>query len=128
MPPYKPGQSGNPNGRPIKSRALTDLLSSALNKVVDTADGKRTARKRIIAENVAQAVSLGRVQMPNGDNLELSPKDWMEFTKWLYNHIDGPAVTKQESTNINIDYTTLTDKQLERIARGENPIDVITAG
>jgi hypothetical protein len=35
---------------------------------------------------------------------------------------------KTEQTSINIDYTTLTDKQLERIARGDNPLDVITGG
>jgi hypothetical protein len=112
----------------MKSRALTDLLSTALNKTLETKDGKHTSRKRIIAENVAQAISTGTAIMPDGKQLDLSPKDWMEFTKWLYTHIDGPAITKQENTNINIDYTTLTDKQLERLARGDDPLDVITAG
>ena len=35
---------------------------------------------------------------------------------------------EQSATNLNIDYTSLTDKQLERIAKGENPLDVITSG
>ena len=35
---------------------------------------------------------------------------------------------EQSATNLNIDYASLTDKQLERIARGENPLDVITSG
>lgn len=33
-----------------------------------------------------------------------------------------------EQTSINIDYATLTDEQLKRIARGDNPIDVVTGG
>lgn len=34
---------------------------------------------------------------------------------------------RQETTNINIDYSNLTDEQLQRIANGEHPASVITS-
>lgn len=36
--------------------------------------------------------------------------------------------TDVSQTSINIDYATLTDEQLKRIARGDNPVDVVTGG
>jgi hypothetical protein len=97
---FKPGESGNPAGRPPKSRALTAILERALNKTIDS-QGKRVARKRLIAQAVAQAVATGKADMPDGTQLELSPRDWMEFTKWLYTHVDGGPVQRQEITGAN---------------------------
>jgi uncharacterized membrane protein YcgQ (UPF0703/DUF1980 family) len=65
-----------------------------------TVGDKRVARKKIIAEHVAEAIATGRVTLPDKDEtvLELSPRDWMEFTKWLYTHIDGAAKQEIEHT------------------------------
>jgi hypothetical protein len=71
--PFKPGQSGNPNGRPKKGGTLTDLIASKINRddlaqmIIDMAvkeknfeamkliwayfDGKPVDRKEVTGED-----------------------------------------------------------------------------
>jgi len=86
---FKKGQSGNPLGRPLKKRALTTLLEQAMEKVVELPDGSKLARKELVSEMVAQAVSTGQVQFPfdlSPSNLDI--KEWLDFVKWFYNWLD----------------------------------------
>ena len=54
--PWKPGESGNPKGRPPKSESLTSLLRAELEKVnPDDAEG-RTWRELLILATVRLAV------------------------------------------------------------------------
>ena len=92
--PFKKGQSGNPSGRPPKSRALTDLLEAAGNATIEGADGKRKARKRIVASLAWELLTTGKAELPNGDTLKLAPQDWVGLYKWIYAHIDGPPKTE----------------------------------
>lgn len=47
LKPWKPGQSGNPSGRPKKDRALTAALDAELDKKI----GRKTKRQ-LVAEKV----------------------------------------------------------------------------
>ena len=47
--PWKKGESGNPNGRPRKNRALSDLLRTVGGK---KPDGKDQPNKRLLAETL----------------------------------------------------------------------------
>lgn len=87
---WQPGESGNPAGRPVKNRALTEILTKAGARTID-AQGKRIARKRWMAEKVWEAVTMGRVVMPDGEVLVLGAAQWTDMVKWLYVQIDGPA-------------------------------------
>ena len=87
---WKPGQSGNPKGRPPKNRALTELLEAAGEKTIQYNGGKyKTARKRIIADLAWSLATTGEAELPGGKKLKLDPKDWMSLVKWIYQHIDG---------------------------------------
>lgn len=92
MAPPK-GTTNNPNGRPLKSRALTTLLETALTKQVNVerANGAvKMAGNKLLAALVIELVTTGSATLPGGKVLEAAPKDWIETVKWLYAHIDGP--------------------------------------
>lgn len=99
---WKPGQSGNPNGRPPKSRALTAILETALNKTIPGSPQaeSKVSRKRLLAEHIAEFVTTGRVTLPDNRVLEAeSVTDWLTAVKWLYQHVDGPPRTELDVTS-----------------------------
>lgn len=87
--PWQKGQSGNPNGRPGKDRALTEILERAGARMLERPDG-RVARKRFMAEQIWGAITSGSVRFEDGREVLLSGRSWVDFVSWLYGHIDGP--------------------------------------
>lgn len=88
------GRTNNPNGRPPSGRALTEILKRTLGHRVEL-DGKKISGKRVLARMVVNLLLTGDATFPGGKKLEISGRDWVELTKWLYGHIDG---SKQEIT------------------------------
>lgn len=113
-PNWQPGHSGNPAGRPPKSRALTAILEAAGNVTVD-ADGKRTARKRVTATLLWELATTGRATFPDGTVLQADPADWLNAVKWLYQHIDGPPKAELDVTS---------NGETIKVYAGFNPEDV----
>jgi hypothetical protein len=86
--PFKPGQSGNPAGRPRKGKALTEILQTAGAKTLEY-DGKRITGKRLIAHLLWQAATAGAVIFPDGRSESLDMEGWLDVVKWLYTRLDG---------------------------------------
>lgn len=109
---WRPGQSGNPNGRPPNNRALTHILKMALDQTHD-ATGK--AYKQLVAEKLVEALSTGKVTFDNDKIFDLEGGDWLGMVRWLYVHIDGQA--KQ---TFAIEPPGLTLHKMQELADGDD--------
>jgi len=74
--PWKPGQSGNPNGRPKKEVCIPDILRDLLSKPLPT-DKKSTYLKQICFVAIEQAI--------NGDK---------DARNWIADRTEGKAVER----------------------------------
>ena len=122
--PFKKGQSGNPNGRPPKSRALTDLLRREGSAQVSH-DGRKLGGGELLALLLWQIATAGKAKFPDGTVLEVGPRDWLETVKWLYAQIDGPPPRPLPDEDepgelTDEDLESMSDAQLEEyVARAQ---------
>jgi hypothetical protein len=96
--PWQPGESGNPNGRPRKGKALTEILEQAGSKTFPLIDGKRMSGKRLVARQIWDALATGKIEFIDGSQRRLTVRDWRELAEWLYDRVDGRPMQKSEIT------------------------------
>lgn len=103
LTPFKPGVSGNPNGRPKKEYCLTDILKEqgniedAVNEV-----GTKVSRKNAIAEKLWGMAT-------GGDVVAI---------KYLMDRVDGKPLQQIEATvqEKEIDMSRYTEEELKQLA------------
>ena len=104
------GQSGRPVGRPhnaTKSNSITTALRKAIceNKFdVLLPDGTTFSRipKDVMAEYLASAVMTGIIRLPTGEELQLSPTQFLETMRDIVTRLDGPPIVTIDQTNRNV--------------------------
>jgi hypothetical protein len=129
--PFQPGQSGNPGGRPPKSRALTAILEKRGNSTCLDIDGKKRGGKHIVARALWELATTGTTQLANGEEvltLSVGSKGWFEVVKWLYGQIDGPpprpievSGKEGEPIEVNVNSDDIIRKLLPELAVTDTP-------
>jgi len=95
---FRPGQSGNPNGRPTKKRALTEILERAGAATV-LVDGKKITGKHLVARLLWQAATTATVQFPDSVPMGVALEDWIAIVKFIYTQVDGPPKSEMDITS-----------------------------
>src|SRR5687768_4650318 len=92
---WKQGQSGNPNGRKPKGRALTEMLRLKGDEFISIGSEPITGQEAL-AKAVWQFVTTGEVWL-RGKKLEAqNVGEWASVVKWLYLHVEPPHLREAE--------------------------------
>ena len=94
-------------GRPKRGTAITDILRQELGRsqTVDGTTKRKISNRKLIARQVVSALTEGRITFIDGRSIDMTPREWTDFTKWLFNRIDGPvpkAVEFNQDTPLKI--------------------------
>jgi hypothetical protein len=96
---FQKGQSGNPKGRPPKSRALTTLLEKAGKKKMLPKPGEKAIPlNQYFAEKVWEGLTTGMIQF-EGWMIPLYPNDYIALAKLVLGQIDGPPPAAVDVTS-----------------------------
>ena len=128
---WKPGESGNPAGRPKKNHALSAILATASKKnlhILEEGVVRKLTRNDLIAEILMVAVITGTVSFPifcNKDGvpeetetpaLILDTGEWIKLTDFYYKRVEGNPGTKVAEVDDD-KYDGLTPEEAEEIAK-----------
>jgi hypothetical protein len=84
------GTSGNPNGRPPVSRALSGILERAGGRRLKGPDGKSREARELVAQSVWELAATGRVELAGGRPLEVEGvREWLSVVGWIFERIEG---------------------------------------
>ena len=96
---WRPGQSGNPRGRPPKRRALTDMLERAGR--LKLAGASETAQKQMV-QRVWEGLSTGRMTFTDSGGVrvvDLNAAEIIQLAKLVLAQVDGPPKSEMDVTS-----------------------------
>ncbi len=95
---WKPGQSGNPKGRPPKERALTTLLEKAGSRRVEV-DGRKLAARKVMVAHIWQGLTSGVIDFGGGNVMTLDAQEYIGLAKLVFGQVDGPPKAEMDVTS-----------------------------
>jgi hypothetical protein len=93
---WKPGQSGNPKGRPRRKQALAELLRQR-GEAIMVIGSEEISGQEALAEAVWQLAINGEVWLGGRQLMAESVNEWASVVKWLINTIEPPITIEPES-------------------------------
>jgi hypothetical protein len=94
---FKPGESGNPNGRPKSGESWADLIEEAMQELTDDESGNKVKVKKAIAQKMAKMA------------LEGNPK----FAEIIMERQEGKAKqTVDTNTSFTFNFEDETDAEI----------------
>ena len=87
---WGPGRSGNPHGRPPKSRALSEILEKAGGRRLAGPDGKTKAARELVARCAWELAATGRTELAGGRVLEVEDvREWLAVCSFVFDRLEG---------------------------------------
>lgn len=101
-------QSPNPSGRPKKEREYATLIERELSRYIQVeGDTRATAKKRVIARMLVQAVLTGEITFYDQDGKKakitrvLDAETWISYVLRLLKHLEGDVPERKEHEFVN---------------------------
>lgn len=95
---FKVGQVANPHGRPPAGRSFAEALRKAAQQKVKVGKHWHTVGEWH-ARMLMDALTTGEATFADGKILRLSPSLWVDLSKFVYTHVDGPARAELDVTS-----------------------------
>jgi hypothetical protein len=99
---WKPGQSGNPEGRPAQTTALAEVLRDIGAEKAQMNAPESLTYRETIGFMLWDAVRDGVLRFGDGRLSKLSNKEWLDIVKWVQQQIDPPKVGTREVRYIGV--------------------------
>lgn len=112
--------------RPKKPQLISELLKYHGEGVTKDRDGKRRERKELLVRYLWDAILEATIRLPNHVNIELGPRDWIDFVKFTLNYME-PAesrvkISGADGVMLAQNVAAMSDDQLMNIIEKANRI------
>lgn len=120
---WKPGESGNPRGRPKKKNILTESLTEAAQSTFEYWDGPTKRRKKksdFITELILDALTTGYFVFPPNEpegretRVAISSSDLMKLIQFYFSRLEGTPKRFEEDKEDD-SKKGVTPQELEQI-------------
>lgn len=92
---FKPGQSGNPRGRPPGVRSMARLLDEIGNQsVLGKGKGPGADYRAVVARKLWFAAATGWLNLGESSR-RINMKLWMQLVTWMFEHLEAAAIRSE---------------------------------